>query len=241
MRESQIELALNDELQCSMTLIKGGLYQLHKYCQPDDSLFVGMRLLSDGLERFFKVVLLLKFLNDNGRWMTELEFCKNGLRTHDLNKLFDLMKLLPFDTSSPAIQNDIEFFNDPFLRKVLNTLSEFSEKARYHNINVLIGKTEPDAESAIDKLEELKMQILSADKKLFKRFTTASLSANASREVYRRIIALFERLVRAIARLFTLSPCLGSLGYKYSLFVHDFLLLADEELGHCKYWRNHDN
>jgi len=238
MSEAQKEMALDDELQCSVTLIKGGLVQLRQYSQPDDRLFLGIRLLTDGLERFFKVVFLLRSREETGRWLTEGEFYKRKLHTHDLSVLFGMIKDLPFDNSLTAIQADIDFFENDLLNDVIKILSEFSTQARYHNINVIIGKSEPSSDSAIDKLEGLKLKMLTGDEKLFGQFKSEGISSDASREIDRRIIELFERLVRAIARLFTFGSVLGGLGVKHSHPVHDFLFLMDDELGQCKYYED---
>ena len=221
-------LFVSEELGLAISVIKSGLAILQETTAARTNAFLFMLALSTGIERLMKILLCLRSLDEEGRFLTEQELRAFG---HNLVRLNEAVVDQCFTQEAlrrPALQEDFDFIrNDPLLQEVLQVLSDFALRDRYvymdaiNDPNGFSGWLE-DRWSTIermtmpaDEINEMLMQ-----RRLREVISTATQS----------IVICLERFLRALARTVTLSglsPEARSMGTA----VWDFLMLRDEELG----------
>ncbi len=219
-------LALEGELRDSVRLVRAGLAALQRTGGEDDFYHLPTLLLANGIERLLKVVL---WLEKPGR--------KAFPETHRLEPLVSSVLERCFTDrycrEVPAAQIDLDHWGLPRTMEVLKLLGEFGDAARYHNLDILLGKSRRtrDPQAA---WHNLRLAVVHDSPELEKRV----LSGESSRELYEALIRPYveaiERCVRALARLFTLGP-LATNGKQFSGILYPFLVLMDRDLGKTAY------
>jgi hypothetical protein len=231
-------ICLNEEISISIKLLEVGLKELQSLKGGNDFYFLPFQLLSSGYERLMKCIICLDSWEKNGKFPKQKE-----LKTHDLIILKDKIINKFFSLNCEATIADYEFIlKDKLLGELLKLLSEFGKYARYYNLDIVTGvETKPmDIES---EWEELKMNILESDSKLWNSFCENSknpkidsikILRNINSEIIKRIVIPLEFFARSLARQFTLGE-LGELAMQLSPAVEAFLQIKDSDLGKKEY------
>jgi len=219
-------LALDEELRDSVRLIQFGLGALQGTGGDHDFYHLPTLLLASGMERLMKVVL---WLDRPGPGAFR--------ETHRLVPLVDDVLERCFTHSyckkCPAAATDRDHLKSRGTRRVLDLLGEFGDAARYHNLNVLLGKPNKtrDAQAV---WHELRLEVARSTPELWDKVGTKEWSDEFYADLVRPYVVVFERTVRALARLFTLGP-LAAEGKRFSGVLWDFLVLMDRDLGETRY------
>jgi hypothetical protein len=125
------------ELDNVVNLLKTGLGEIQKITANNDFYEPIFMFLSQGLERLFKIILCLSFKEKNNRfpYFNEIWRNKNG---HDLcNLKKEIEKIcIPVEIPFAAMDYDI-ITKDKFINDVCSILSEYGQKGRYFNLDIL--------------------------------------------------------------------------------------------------------
>ena len=229
-------LALDQELFNAVRLIKAGFGQLQSIGAGNDFYHLPLLTLASGFERFMKVTLCFRWIEEHGSFPTANAF-PSGRSGHDLKRLLDKVRaecfLNDYVNNIPVAQGDIEYLNSGGLLSFISVLSEFGQAARYYNLDVIVGRNvqtdDPDA-----AWQRLETEILLSRKDLMDDFEADPINNRVRVEINTEVVARLERFARAIARLYTIGK-IGSEAKRYLAYIGCFLHLEDAELGTKKY------
>ena len=225
-------IALIEELETSVRLIKLGFGEYQNLGGANDFYYLPFQLISSGFERLMKCMICLGHIEKNGSF-PEPNLFRNKLK-HDLIKLKNHIAENYFQENSKALSEDLVYIkNDKDLETLIGLLSEFGKFARYYNLNVITGEINPgiDIKAA---WEEYETKIVLNDKELLQKLMDFETNKEALLKIKRIIIIKLEIFTRALARQFTLGR-LGKLAQQHSPIIYDFLMLRDEQIGNTDY------
>lgn len=223
-------LALSKELEITMTLIRSSfvLLQRGRPYHPHPPHFAFMLLLTSGLERLMKILLMLHEYATTGQFLTEQQMKKRG---HDLTKLRDdviTRCFTPIYLAHPHAQNDYDFLlHDPLFEEILSILTQFANRDRYLYLNAI---SDPDKLwNPPDRLwDQLESKAI-GQQRLGELLVTNQLDVR-KQEATKHLLSTLERGVRAFARLFILAN-LGDDAQGQINEVWEFFRLDDTALG----------
>ena len=231
------KVMIGEELLTAMRLLKTGLRELNRIDASTDFFHLPILLLATGFERMMKVVVCCHHLETTGHFPKRNAFPK-GRRGHDLQFLLDKITHECFSddylSQVPAAKTDIEFLrSDQKLCAIVRILSDFGQSARYYNLNVVLGESDPGP-CPDDEWQKLEMEVLQEDPSWLKRIGDPKQSDAEHERVNRQLTIQCEKLARSLARLFTIGG-LGGLAKQISPHTHHFLFLMDKDLGATDY------
>lgn len=228
-------LALNEELQTSHKLIVAGFGALQEVDMGNTFYHLPHQLIASGLERLMKCYLALVIQGKTGAFPSQGEMKK---QSHDVDKLLNTVVNEHYGgVGRPLLAQERQFLEqDPTLKNCVKTLALFGLQGRYYNLDVIAGVKREllDPKSEWEDLEQSvhdPTPYLEDAERLHRDYYPA---------VNSKLIAVLERMVRAIALQFTIGDHpdpdgnLGSLSVVFS----DFRNLRDEELGTRDYRRS---
>ena len=224
----QRNIYFGQELDNTIKLIKSGLVFLQRNKLYKQNQFVYLLLLSNGLERLFKIVLYLHVLDTESRHLSISDFKRIG---HDLESLINEIKSRCFTQpyiQKPFAADDLEFLeNDNDFLRMLHILSEFARKDRYIYMD---GISDPSSfrESPEMLWEEFQRDTLPSQD-LPTTLAEECVEQYADKMNQSAVIYI-EKLLRAVARLFIFNV-LGSQGRQYSIWMKEFSKHNDNDLG----------
>lgn len=229
-------LALDHELFNAVRLIKAGFGQLQSIGAGNDFYHLPLLTLASGFERFMKVTLCFRWLEEHGNFQTSRAF-SCGRSGHDLSCLLEKIRkdcfLDDYVNNIQVAQSDVEYLNSEGLLSFVSVLSDFGQAARYYNLDVILGRKvqtdDPDA-----AWQRLETEILLARKDLMDEIEENPASNRIRLEINNEVVARLERFARAIARLYTIGR-IGTEAKRYLAYIGCFLHLSDAELGTKKY------
>src|SRR3989338_8024188 len=137
------KISLLSEIRTSIYLLKKGMAELQKISGSNDFYHLPVLLLSSGFERLIKCLLCLALMDDKGNLKKKKPFKTSGREGHDLdillNSLLSVCENKNYFSKSQAAKEDIDMFaNDKNLRKIITLLSEFAQRDRYYNLDVVL-------------------------------------------------------------------------------------------------------
>lgn len=228
---------LGEELLNAVRLLKTALRELSGMNGATDFFHLPILLLASGFERFMKIVICCHHLNVSGEFPGRSIFPK-GKSGHDLIWLLDYITCKCFPQSYvsqiPAARADIEFLRvDEKLRRIVQILSDFGQSARYYNLNVVLGESDPGP-SPDDEWQRLEVEILQENSHWAERLADPSHSEEIHQQINTQLTIHCEKLARSLSRLFTIGG-LGELAKQISSHAHHFLFLTDKQLGITDY------
>ena len=228
-------LCLLEELETSRELLKSGFGHLQEIDTGNTFYHLPHQLMASGLERFMKCYITLVYDGRHGSYPNNA-YMKS--LSHDLKKLLDRICAEFYGgRARPFVQRELHFIStDLVLQHCIRILSQFGQKARYYNLDVVTGVTNPP----IDPKEEWEALESSVEDATPLLANPEALYRDYYPRVHSRLIARMERLVRAIAMQFTLGDHAdrnGGLGRLSSVYT-EFRNLRDDELGTTDYRRS---
>ncbi len=208
------ELALAEEVQTSVFLVREGLISLERLKNDADLSHLPSLLLSNGFERLLKAVICLNALEENPQ---DPYFGK--IKTHNIKKLLErvirIAKKWNYAGKSTETRKDMDFLqNCDNLRKLVEVLTDFADKSgRYYNINVVINP-----EKTWVNPHECFMSY--CDER----------SNNGEINVIHHVTKLLQTFARSLCRMFIWGE-LGQIGKNMQQIVGQFYYLSDKKLG----------
>lgn len=232
---------IGEELLTAMRLLKTGLRELNRMNRETDFFHMPILLLSSGLERLMKVVICCHHLETKGEFPDRSALSKKRRSknpTHDLTWLLERITQDCFSdeylSQIPAAGADIEFLRtDEKLRRIVQIMSQFAQSARYYNLNVVLGDSDPGP-SPDEEWQKLEMEVLQDDPNWPEYIANSKQSDAIHCQINRELTVQCEQLVRSLSRLFTIGG-LGALAKQISPHTHHFLFLMDKDLGTTDY------
>ena len=223
---------LIQELEQSILVIEHGLAILQRNRVDRPKHFVFLTLLSSGFERLMKIILCLHNIETHGRFLSESEFKVFG---HDLVKLLQSVIDKCFTDNylkKPVAAKDLYFIkNEEVLKEMLKVLSDFAKRDRYIFMDG-ISKPATNHEWPDRRWENIERKAIPPDHYPAtideERVDALQTLANQT------LVSCLEKLLRALARLFTLADLGQEARSKLPLLWH-FLMLRDEDIGKREY------
>lgn len=230
-------VVIGEELLTAVRLLKTGLRELNRIDGANDFFHLPILLLSSGFERMMKTVICCHHLETTGEFPDRSVFPK-GKHGHDLvwllNKIIHNCFSNKYLSCIPLAKNDIKFLrSDSKLSRIVQILSDFGQGARYYNLNVILGESDPGP-SPDEELLKLEMEVLKEDPSWERRIGNPMESIAIHRQINRELTIQCEKLARSLARLFTIGG-LGTQAKQISPHTFHFLNLMDNQLGNTDY------
>lgn len=231
------QVAAGHELATAIRLIQVGLRELQAIDGANDFYHLPFLTLANGLERYLKVILCLRFHETEGRFPNYKELI-SGRSGHDLTAL--LKRVIgdcfseSYVTRIPVAAEDIDFLTtNRRLHEVVNLLSRFGQAARYYHLDLVLG-TEPDTDSPEDEWARLELELVKERPGFQSKLSEPGGLEETYAFIRHELTVLLERFCRALARLFTIGK-LGELAQRNMTYVVPFLMIRDSELGEYDY------
>lgn len=222
------QIYLLQELDQAVLLIDTGLAMLQLSRPCHRKTFVFLTLLASGIERLLKIVLCLRAIEVTGKFLTKKElkaFSHNlaGLVAEVVSQCFTAGYL-----KRPIAQQDFDFLRaDQLMQGIIELISDFAKADRYIFMDGIsdpaIAHEWPDRRW--EELEKLSLEETEYMELLVKRDVE-----EITKRANKKLVAHFERFLRAISRLFVLAE-LGTEARSKSPAVSHFYMLRDSDLG----------
>lgn len=234
-------IMLGEELLNAVRLCKTGLRELNRMNGATDFFHLPILMLASGIERFMKTIICCHHLSTEGEFPKKNIFLK-GRSGHDLILLLDHIINKCFSekyvSQIPAAKKDIDFLrNNTKIKRIVQILSDFGQSARYYNLNVVLGYSDPGP-SPDEEWQKLEMEILKEDPQWTEKIADPSQSASNHAYINTNLTVNCEKLIRSLSRLFTIGG-LGDYANSISVHTHHFLFLNDSQLGKTNYENIH--
>lgn len=212
MKDLDKEVALDRELANADRLIRFGLDALLHLDRRNDFFFAHMLVLSSGLERLMKIVIVLSHRAEQGDYPDKEAAKFTGARTgHDLQILFERIQrdCRPVN-GPPLVLEDWDFAcTDQLLSRILGALSRFGVNGRYYYLDTVLGSS-PNGQSPDDEWAQIESDATQGAGVVAPLNPGTNLDEALAR-ANRRIRDRLERFVRSLAHLFHYGS-LGDLG-----------------------------
>ena len=235
----QQKFAIDQELHNAVRLLRAGLGQLQ--AQDDhasDFLHLPILTLASGLERLMKVTLCFGVLGAEGHF-PNADYLLSKRNGHDLSALLDRVCDKCFSSEYleriPVAVVDMNFLKCEFVSSLIALLRDFGQSDRYYFLDVVVGRAGGGAKDPEQSWKALRNHLMGSEHSLELAMHDVQSFDLFLRQITARIVATFERIVRAIARLFTIGGIGSDAKASAACYLYDFLCLRDEQLGQTKY------
>ena len=232
--EANKNIAIIQELEISTKLVKKGLHEFQNISFINDFYFLPILLISNGLERFIKIIICLHHFEKNKKYPNLSTIRNYG---HNLTRLFDYVFNAFFqsvDDKPTAVAEDLKFLRSKFSKTIITNLSEFGISARYHYLDEILGEN-PKTKPPETIWHMLEMEIIATeDVNWLKNINSQKYRDKYFVRVRENFVVPIERIMRILSRIFTF----GYLGENARTFIPSldpFYSLRDEDLGKTKY------
>jgi hypothetical protein len=211
------EIALVEEVNTAIFLVREGLLSLEKLQVDGDLSHLSMLLLSNGFERLLKTIICLSALEKNPS-NPDFRDIKRDIKTHNINDLLkrtiSICKDWNYREKCAETKKDMVFWeNCKDLQELVEILTNFGDKSgRYYNVDFIIGSK----------------TIWQNPCKLFESYCNG--------KTVKDITTLLQRFARSLCRMFVWGQ-LGQTGKNMEQIVGDFCYLPDGDLGQVKPWK----
>ena len=202
----QQKIALINEIQRAHDLVVHGLAALQAIGGANDFYELPVVVLASGLERLCQCILIVDRWHQNESFTSVKQMKEYG---HALDGLIEEVKLRSFVEEyleRPIAQEDLDFLsNDHMLAQIVAYLSDFAQGGRYYDLDAILAKPQADL-SPQAKWKKMELDVIMADPSLKELLTKPGPKDELHEQVNTHFVVILERLVRALARTFTLGP-----------------------------------
>ena len=231
---AQQKIASINEVQRAHDLVIHGLAALQAIGGANDFYDLPFLLLASGLERLCKCILIIDHFHKSGSFPSREEIKKYK---HAIDILIDKVKSQSFVEEylkRPIAREDLDFLSsDRMLAQIVEYLSDFAQSGRYYDLDAILATPRADT-SPQEKWKKMELDVTMADPGLKELLTKPESMNELHEEINTRFVMILERLVRALARTFTLGPA-SEIAKEYHGQFYKFIVLRDSELGRTKY------
>ncbi len=227
------KISLFQELDLAVEAAKSGLALIQSIEPGKVPVFLAFLVLSTSLERILKIILGMRLLTDEGRFLTKDELQKQY--GHNVRKLTEavLEKCFDGEKTSPPIRKDDYCYlkSNDLLNAILAHLSEFAVRDRYVYMNGIIepsslgkwlGTRWQEIEQIIIPCEEAVAYLGEAQQEKY----TARISSE--------LVVCIEQFIGALGRCVTYGE-MNSDAKSAGTVLYSFVMLRKEQLGTTKY------
>ena len=242
MNETYRNIAVVIEIGNSIKYLRNGLAEIQKISAANDFYDPLLIYLSGGFERIFKSMLCLSFKEKTGSLPNykELMQGKNG---HDIEFLKNQIEKICIPIERPFAQMDYDIIiKDETINAICKTLSEYGRRARYFNLDAILGtEQEFDAQKEWERIETSVLKDFYGEKKFFKIL----LKPKRLDELYSKsnelLVSKLELFLRAITRQFIFGN-FSSESNSYLFEIESFSGIDDKQIGKTDYrqFLNHE-
>ncbi len=226
------KISLIQELDLAVETVKSGLSLVQSIQPYRTPVFLIFLVLSTGLERIMKIVLGMRLLTDEGRFLSRDELQRYG---HNLRKLAEavLDRCFNGEATTPPIRRDDYLYirNDELLNTLLCQLSEFAVRDRYVYMN---GIVEPESLGTWlgDRWGQIENVVIPPGE-------AVKYFQDGKEEEYKNWISLslticVEKLLGGLGRSITLGD-MNKEANSAGTLLYDFVLIREKEFGAKKY------
>ncbi|MBN2130843.1 MAG: hypothetical protein JW741_15180 [Sedimentisphaerales bacterium] len=148
------DMSLTQETCAAIALVKVGLFMVQRMENVEHA---QLAVLSNGLERMLKLIILLDFFAENRRFPELDEYEKTlKCKTHDLRSLLrDVVKIVEKQKDEEVREEaskDLHFLESPegVLSNLLDIFSEYGRQGRYHDLNALVKANRSQSDPTLE-------------------------------------------------------------------------------------------
>jgi len=236
--ETYRNIAVGIELDNAIKFLRNGLAEIQKISAANDFYDPPLMYLSSGMERLFKAMLCLNFKEKNGRLPNNKELME-GKNGHDIEFLKNKIEKICI----PISKMDYDIITkDEIINSICKTLSEYGKRARYFNLDAILGTEQKfDAKKKWEKIEDAVMMDFYGEKEFFKILGKPQKLEELYKKSNELLVSRIEFFLRAITRQFIF----GNFSRDSSTFlfqIESFSEIKDNQIGktdYCKF-RNHE-
>lgn len=228
-------ISLSLEIDRSIRYLRSGLAEIQKISAINDFYDPVFIYLSGGFERLFKSMLCLNFLELNDRLPNANEIWnnKNG---HDIEFLKSKVENICIPLEIPMASMDYDIItNDDFINNVCQNLSMFARRARYFNLDTVLGVDQNfDSQVEWEKMEDTILIEIYGEHNFFQLLADHSNLEKMYMVANKEIVIRLEKFFRALTRQFIFGN-FSSNSIRYSYQIDDFAKITDEQHGNTDY------
>lgn len=235
MNETYRKMSIVFELDRAIKYLRLGLAEIQKISPANDFYDPVFIYLSGGLERLFKSMLCLNFLEMHGRLPNPNEIWKNN-NGHDIVYLKSKIEQICIPVTRPFAAMDYDIIvKDKFIDNVCEILSEFGKRSRYFNLDAILGVEQKfDSGKVWEKLENEVSIEFYGEEQFYKILTDSPQIDEIYAASNREIVIRLEKFFRALARQFIFGN-FSKESNKFLFQVADFTDIRDNQLGNTDY------
>lgn len=235
MNETYRDISLISEIGNSIKFIKRGLGELQKINGANDFYDPALQFLSSGFERLFKTILCLSFKEDNKKLPSYKELLK-GNNGHDIEYLKKEVEKICIPVTLPFASMDYDIITkDEIINSICETLSEYGQKSRYFNLDVVLGKEQKfNAVEAWENIENKMLIEHMGEKKFLKTLKNPKLLDSLYEKANELIISKLELFLRAITRQFIFGE-FSKDAKMFTFEIEPFRNIDDDKIGKVDY------
>ena len=235
MNETYRKIAVLIEIENSIKYLRNGLSELQKITPTNDFYDPTLLFLSSGLERLFKTMLCLNFKEVNGRLPTRNEIW-NYRQGHDIEFLKSEVEKICIPINRSFTEMDYELItNDSLINSICKTLSEFAQRSRYFNMNVILGNEQNfDSKEEWEELETLVLKDFYGENEFYKKLGDFDLLDGIYEKANELLVSKLEEFLRAITRQFIFGN-FSSESKTFVFQIESFTNIKDDQIGKTDY------
>lgn len=235
MNETYRKISIVLEIERAIKYLRLGLGEIQNISPGNDFYDPVFLYLSGGLERLFKTMLCLSFEEKNKR-LPNLNEIWNNRNGHDLRLLKSKVEeiCIPVTRLFASMDYDI-ITKDKFTNQICSTLSAFASRARYFNLDAVLGVDQNfDAQRTWEKMESSVGKEIYGRDKFSELLTDSKQIDRIYTDTNQEIIIRLEKFFRALTRQFIFGE-FSSNSKTYLFQIESFTDIDDKHLGKTDY------
>jgi hypothetical protein len=240
MNDTYRNIAVVVEIENSIKYLRNGLAEIQKVSAANDFYDPTLIYLSGGLERLFKSMLCLNFKQIHGRLPNPKEIW-NYKQGHDIEFLKSEVEKICIEIDRPFAANDYHFITrNPLINQICKTLSEYGIRARYFNIDAILGtEQEFDSKKEWERIESIVIKQHYGEKEFNEILGEPTRLDELYLKSSKLLVFQLEQFFRAITRQFIFGN-FSEESKNFMFQIATFSQIEDQQLGTTDY-RNIQN
>lgn len=242
MNETYRNIAVVIEIGNSVKYLRNGLAEIQKISAANDFYDPLLMYLSSGFERIFKTMLCLNFKEKAGRLPNYKELMQ-GNNGHDIEFLKSQVEKICIPVDRPFANMDYDIITkDETINSICKTLSEYGRRARYFNLDAILGtEQEFEAQKEWERIETLILKDFYGERKYFKILSKPQKLDELYSKSNELLVYKIELFLRAITRQFIFGN-FSSESKVYLFEIEAFSDIEDNQIGKTDYRKllNHE-
>jgi len=228
-------IAIVIEIKNAIKYLRNGLCEIQKLSSRNEFYDPSLIFLSGGLERLFKSMICLNYKEKNGVLPTYKELLK-GNNGHNIEYLKSEVERMCIPVTRPFASMDYDIITkDVLINRICKTLSEYGQRARYFNLDIILGNSQNfDSKKEWEKIESLMLKEHYGESEFYSNLLEQNQIDLIYEKLNQLIVGKIELFLRAITRQFTF----GNFSKKSKGFLFEvdcFSEIKDNQIGKTDY------